>query len=189
MGFRDVGLIPGRREVETKLSDMGDYVKMDYLQKVLRMNINFDTKKFVLVKLAEIYGPRGMYADAAKLMVTSAEINTTYLGKMNDFMKATELFIRAGKYDESDIVLQRALVCGNENQKFQMKMKRKDLIKNQAMDLLKKDKRNNAMLAYEKLLTMDLSLDEKKEAQTTLLNLYEKLGKIRDYYSLKNSVK
>ena len=189
MSFKEIGLIPDRREVETKLNGMGDYVKMDYLQKVLKMNINFDTKKFVLTKLAEIYEPRGMHADAARLMISSAEINTTYLGKMNDFMKACELLIKSGKYDESDIALQKAMACGNENQKFQMKIKRKDLIKKQSLDLLKKDKRNHAMLAYEKLLTLDLSTDEKKEAQTALLGLYEKLGKIREFYALKNSIK
>src|SRR3989338_5117678 len=186
MGFRDIGIIPNRREVESKLNSMGDYVRMDYLQKILRQNIDFDTKKFALVKLAEIYEPRGMFADAAKLMATSAEINTTFDGKMNDYMKACELYVKSGKYDDSDIVLQKALACASAVQKISLKIKRKELVKVQAKELMKKDKRNHAMQAYEKILTLDLSPIEKREAQETLLSLYEKLGRIRDFYTLKN---
>jgi len=177
MGFRDIGSVPNRREVEAKLNGMGDYVKMDYLQRLLKQNIDFDTKKFVLVKLAQIYEPRGMFADAGKLMIVSAEINTTFDGKMNDFMKGAEMFVKAGRYDESDIAFQKALACANTSQKVELKIKRKEMIKGHAKDLMKKDKRNNAMQAYEKLLSIELSDPEKREVQNILLGLYEKLGR------------
>jgi len=41
-----------RRDIEAKLSSVGDYVKMDFLQQCLKKNIDFDTKRFVMVKLA-----------------------------------------------------------------------------------------------------------------------------------------
>lgn len=178
-----------RREIEESLPKMGDYVKIDYLGQCLKKNLDFDTKKYVLNNLAKLYEARGMHAEAARLMANAADINATFLSKMNDFSKSMELFIKAGKYDEADIAFTKSLACANtENERFALKIKRKELIKTQAKDYLNKDKRRNAAEAYEKLLSVDLTAMEKQEAQKTLLNLYEKLGMIREFYSLKRNI-
>lgn len=174
-----------RRDIEAKLANVGDYVKMDYLSACLKKGLDFDTKKYVLNKLAAIYESRGMFAEAARLMRNSADINATFDGKMNDFMRSSELFIKGMVYDESDASFGKALALGNQRQKEELKAKRKTIIKLQAQDMLKKDKRKHAMMAFEKYLSLDLSAQERKEAQIILMGLYEKLGKIREFYSLK----
>jgi tetratricopeptide (TPR) repeat protein len=181
------GITPTKREMEEKIASVGDYVKMDYLQACLKQNLDFDTRKFALVKLAGIYEPRGMFGDAAKLMNTSAEINTTFDGKMKDFMKATELFVKAGLFDESDVAFGKALACVNEKQKVDLKSKRKEILRAHARDLLKKDKRRNALEAYEKLASLDLTPEERTDVQNNLMQLYEKLGRVRDFYTLKRT--
>jgi len=181
------GISPTKRDIEEKIAKVGDYVKMDYLQGALRQNLDFDTRKFVLVKLAETYEPKGMFGDAAKLMNVAAEINTTFDGKMKDFMKASDLFIKANLFDESDIAFGKALACVNEKQKVELRMKRKETYKVHAKELLKREKRRNAMEAYEKLAALDLTPQEKSEVQTTLMQLYEKLGRVRDFYNLKRT--
>ena len=56
----------------------------------------------------------------------------------------------------------------------------------QAQEFLKKDKRKHAVETFEKILEMpDLLPSERQEVQKNLLDLYEKLGKIREYYTLK----
>lgn len=177
-----------RKEIETRLSSMGDYVKIDYLSSCLKNDIDFDTRKFVLLKLAILYEGRGMFAEAGKLMNSAAEINTTFQNKITDYLKSAELFIKAGQFDDAETTFSKALACGNERQKFDIKAKRKELYKSQGKVYLNKDKRNHAMQAYERMLTFDLNAEEKREVQSTLLHLYEKLGKIREYYSLKNSM-
>lgn len=178
--------IPTKREMEAKLTSVGDYVKMDYLTACLKKNLDFDTRKFALAKLAEIYEPRGMHAEAAKLMNASAEINTTFDGKIKDFMKAMELFIKSGNFDDSDASFAKALACGNERQKAEIKNKRKEFYATQALAHLNKDKRTNAMKTYERFLSIaDLTPGEKGQAQKNLLALYEKLGKVREFYNLK----
>lgn len=177
--------IPTRKEVEAKIASVGDYVKMDYLSACLKKQIDFDTKKFVLTKLAAIYETRGMYAEAAKMMRYSADINTTFDGKLSDFMKSTELFVKGGNYDEADVSFTKALGCANTMQKESIKSKRKEYYKNQAKEYVKKDKRKHAMETYEKLLMLDLNQSEKQEVQNALLPLYEKLGKVKEFYNLK----
>ena len=179
------GLAPTRREVEAKLASVGDYVKMDFLQQCLKKQLDFDTRKFVLNTLAGVYEARKMYLEAGKLMRASAEINTSYDGKANDYMKSSELLIKGGDFDDADASFAKAMGSATEMQKKILKIKRKDMIKTQAEEYLKKDKRANAMKTYEKFLEIpEVSSDEKSKAQTTLLDLYQKLGKIREFGNL-----
>ena len=177
-----------RREIEAKLATIGDYVKMDFLQQCLKKQLDFDTRKFVLNKLAEIYESRKMYLEAGKLIRAAADINTTFENKMNDFMKSTELFIKAGNYDEADISFAKALASANERQKLAIKIKMKDICKMQASEFISRDKRKHAMLAYEKLLAMELDSAEKRGIQQQLLGLYEKLGKVKEYYAIQKNM-
>lgn len=178
-----------RKEVEAKLATVGDYVKMDYLQQCLKKQIDFDTKKFVMVRLSQIYESKLMFLEAGKLIRNAADINTTFEGKYNDFAKSMELFIKAGEFAEADLSFKKALACGNEKQKAALRQKIKEIYKSRAKELLVKDKRKNAAEAYEALLELPfLDVNERKEAQNTLLGLYQKLGKIREIYKIQNDI-
>ena len=185
MGMLYVGKSTTRREIEEKIQNVGDYVKMDVLSAALKKQIDFDTKKFVLLTLAGIYESRRMFSEAARMMRNAAEINTTYDGKMNDFMKSAELFIKGGNYADSDVSFTKALGSANESQKERIKGMRREAYKAQAKEYLAKDRRAHAIETYEKLLNLDLNPVDKAEAQNALLGLYEKLGKIKEYYALK----
>ena len=177
-----------RREVETRLKTMGDYVKIDYLQRVLKEKTDFDTRKFVLNTLASLYENKAMFAEAAKLMNASAEINATFHGKMNDYSKSGELFIKSGDFVNADIAYGKAIACGEGVQKVQIKEKKKTAYMMQAEILSSKDRRKHAMMIYEKILTFDLNQTERRMIQDKLLKLYEKLGKVNEFFNLKKSM-
>ena len=177
-----------RKDIEEKLASVGDYVKMDYLQKCLKMQLDFDTRKFTLNKLASIYESRKMYLEAARLIRIAADINTTYDGKIGDFVKALELFIKGGNFSEADITFAKAMGTANDRQKAAIKLKAKEVYRIQAKEYLARDKRKHALEAYEKLISMDLNSVEKKEVQDQLLFLYNRLGKITESSSLKKSM-
>jgi len=179
-----------RKDVEARLSTMGDYVKIDYLSELLKNNLDYDTRRFVLLKLASIYKNKGMLAEAGRLVRNAADINTTYEGMMNDYTKAMQLFIQSGDFDEADISLNKAVAsCNTEGQRAAIKIKRKETIQLQAQEYIKRDKRKHAMLAFEKLLSIrETNSDEKRQAQTQLLRLYEQLGKVKEFYNLQKSM-
>ena len=177
-----------RRDIDAKLANVGDYVKIDYLTRCLKQTLDFDTRKFVLSRLGEIYGQRGMPLEAARMTAAGAEINTTFQAKINDYMKAAEFFIKGGAFDDADTTFNKAVACCNGLQKESIKSKRKELYFSQAGAYIKRDKRNQALLTYEKLLTIELNPEEKREVQSTLLSLYEKLGKVKDFYTLKRNM-
>lgn len=177
-----------RRELEDRLSKVGDYVKLDLLASALKKQIDLDTKKFCLLKLAEIYEQRKMFSEAAKMMRGAAEINITYDGKMNDFMKSCTLFIQSGNFAEGEVSFTKALGCATELQRGRLKTQRKEAYKVQAKEYVLRDKRSHAVEAYEKMLSLDLTPDEKRDVQNILLGLYEKLGKVKDFYSMKSNM-
>lgn len=178
-----------RREIEERLKGMGDYVKIDYLASCLKQQLDFDSRKFVLLELSDAYESKRMFTDAGKLMQNAAAINTTIAGQITDYVRAGNLFVRGGNFDEADSVFDRALaLCVNEGQRRDVKKTKKSLYKSQAEFYITTDKRKNAMIAHEKLLSLDLDSQEKKEVQEKLLTLYEKLGKIRDFYNLKRGM-
>lgn len=175
-----------RAEIEAKLATMGDYVRMDYLQRALKSEIDFETKKFVLLRLAKIYEERKIYSEAGKLMRIAADINTTFKGKIQDYMKAMDYFVKGSNYHEADLTFASALALGNEREKIEIKKSYKDYYLAQGKMFLSMDQRSSARKTYEKILgSIELSPIEKSEIQKTLLQLYERLGAVREYQNLK----
>lgn len=177
-----------RQEIEMRLKVMGDYVKMDYLNSCLKGGLDFETKKFVMIILAGIYEGRGMYFEAGKLFRAGADITSTYEGQIADLLKSSELFIRGGKFDESEISEKKALVIANDKQKDKIKKDITEFYKTQAKAYLNKEKRKHALDTYEKILKRDLEFNEKRALQEKVLELYGRLGKIREYGVLKRSL-
>lgn len=58
----------------------------------------------------------------------------------------------------------------------------------QAQAYLKADRRNNAKEIFQKMLSLDLSAEEKNQVQSILLDLYYKLGNVREYHTLKDKM-
>lgn len=184
--FRKEALIT-RKEIEARLASVGDYVKMDYLQACLKKNLDFDTKKFVMLTLARIYEQRRMFLEAGKLLRAAAEINATYEGKMQDFIRSLELFVKAGNFDDAEISFTKAAGCAEGSMhRERIKTRRKQAYLQQVQEMLAKDRRKGAAEAYEHFLKIpELSADERKAAQASLLSLYEKLGKMVEYNALR----
>lgn len=178
-----------KRDVEAKLAGVGDYVKMDYLQQCLNKQMDFDTKRFVMTKLSSIYESKLMFLEAAKLLKCVADINTTFEGKYLDFAKSMELYIKGGNFDEADLSFKKAMVCANDKQKVALKSKMKEIYKTRAKELMDRDKRKNAMEVYEKLISVSfLDSVERKEIQNSLLQLYQRLGKIKEFDNLQRNI-
>lgn len=176
-------------DIEKKLESMGDYVKMSYLQGCLKKRLDFDTKKFVVIKLAGIYESRRMHIDAAKLYKSASEINISVNGKVNDLLKACQLFIEGGNFIEADVCFSRALGNSKEIEKNRVRESVMNMYKTQAKIFLSRGKRKKAMDAYQKVWD-DFNLDprEREEIGASLLDLYGSLGKIREYSQLKEKL-
>jgi len=174
-----------KAEIEKELQGKGDFVLIDNITRFLKENHPLDIKKFLYIKLIEVYEKRKMFAEAAKLYESLAELAITFNEKINYFMKATEEYIRAGFFDRADYATKKAISESNSAERPKIFLKIKDFYKKQAEIYEKERRRNNAIKIYEKLLGMNISEMEKNEIKVKLLGLYENLGMIKDFMELK----
>lgn len=177
-----------RAEIDAKIKGMGEYVKMSYLQRAAKSQLDYDTRKFVLLELTKIYEQKGMFLDAARCIRAAADITTTFKDKITQFMKAVEFSVRGQQWAEAERLFQQALALGNDREKWEMKQMYKQYHFAQAQAFLKADRRNNAKEVLQKMLALELNPDEKTQVQNALLDLYYKLGNVREYHALKDKM-
>ena len=174
-----------KKEIEEALKGQGDFVKIDHLTRYIKKVPPLEMRKFAYSKLAEIYEEKRMYFDAAKAYKNMAINSTIYREKIMYHIKEAESYIKAGEFNEGDKALKSALSESNQDQRIQIYREIKQFYKEYAEILENDFKKNNAVKIYEKLLTMNLSEKEKDEVREKLLELYEKLGKIKEIKLLK----
>jgi len=177
-----------KHEIEKELEKKGKFVQISYLTNFLKEELTFETKKFVFFKLANLYESIGMFKDAARMYHNIALISIIFTEKIKNHMKEAELFLRTGDFEKVNEAIKKALNQGNASEKAEIFFNLKTMYKNQAEIFEKSLKRNQARKIYERLLEFNISESEKIEIKKKLLPLYEKLGKLKEYFILKKSL-
>lgn len=176
------------QEIQHALVGKGDYVKIDYLERLLKESVSMASRNFAMQKLAEIYKTRGMYPSAAKCFEALGISALTAGDKVKNFTAEAECYIIAGHFDKVDFALKRAMSEADAVSRQAVYDSVKELYKKYATDFEKeRNKRNYASRMYEKLLEMKLSDTERKDIKEKLTKLYQELGKIRELFALKNA--
>lgn len=176
-----------KHEIEEAIKNEGDFVKIDHLTRLLKERISTDVKKFVYLKLGEIYERRYMFVYAAESYDRAGENSIAYAEKRKCFMKEAELFIKAGEFFRADEAMKKAMREANVIEKNEIKTSIKNFYKKQGEEL-EKGRKSSAIKIYEKLLEMELSDLEKKEVKERLIKLYESLGKVKEYFTVKRGL-
>lgn len=169
-------------EIESFLGGLGDFVQIDHLLRFLREPENTnEMKKFIYLKLAKIYEKKGMFFDASKAYSNAAIYSLKDAEKGSFCVKECEALIRGGFFEHVDKTIQKGYANMTPEERAWIYTKIKELYKKQAEEYETQLKRSNAVRVYEKMLELRLSEPEKKEIKERLMNLYEKLGKKKEY--------
>jgi len=176
-----------KKQISEKIKGMNEFLKIEYLEECLKAPITFNVKKFVQDLLIELYWQRKMFSQAAKYSVSNAEISVKYTEKIENYMKALRLYVMAGLLTDADITYRRALACGNSSQKKEIEVDVINFYKKQAEVFEKHDKRAHAIKVYEKLLRFIKDEQEKEEVKIKLIDMYEKVGKMREAVDLRRN--
>ena len=168
-------------EIESKLQSMNtDLNKIAYLESALKIDFIFEIKRFIWETISRLYEDRKMYDKSGRAMVGKANIDITFREKIESYLKAGELYAKAGKVDDSEQMFIRALRDASESQKQKIKLAMKNIFLISAQELEKKDKKLNSTYFYEKLVKMPLDSLEKQEIKNKLILIYKSLGKFRE---------
>ncbi len=169
-----------KKEINNFLENKGDFVKIDYLSKYLEKEPALEMKKFVLLKLSEIYEKKAMYDKSAKISNSLAIFSIAFTEKIKYYIKEAEFYILANNFEKADNAIKKALSEANSSQRAEIYFNIKQFYKNTAEKYEKIKKRNNALRLYEKLFEMNLSEKEKNEIKEKLIKLYNILGKFEE---------
>lgn len=177
-----------KSEIEQEIKGKGDFVQIDHLTRYIKEPIPLETKKFVFLKIAELYEKAKMFAEAAKMYNNAADLSIPFAEKIKNYLREAELFVKLGTFDRAENAMKKALTQANIKEKEQIYSAIKQFYKNEAMANEKVSKRNNAIKYYEKILEMKISDSERTEIRQKLLELYKLAGKITEYSNLEKNI-
>jgi tetratricopeptide (TPR) repeat protein len=169
-----------RSEIERELNGKGDFVQIDYLNRFIAQKPPLHEKKFAFMKLIEIYTSKKMFNDVAKIYSNLVILALSPQERIDCLIKETKAHIQAGRFDEADSVMRRAMDEVPIVRKADIYEDIKKFYKQEAEMYEKEAKRNHSAKIYEKLLSMKISESERNEIKQKLLNLYDQLGKFRE---------
>jgi tetratricopeptide (TPR) repeat protein len=172
-------------EIDRALEGKGDFIQIDLLTNFIETKPPVLMKRYAYLKLAKIYQDKKMFKDSAKMYENLGNISPSFSEKLKYFLIAAEFYIKDGAFEQADYVMEKAMTEANSYERAEIYHSIKQYYKNQAQEYESQDKRNQASKIYEKLLSMNIAPKEEKEICKKLLDLYEKLGKFKEYNILK----
>ena len=173
-----------KSEIEKEIAGKGTFVQIDWLSRFLKEPLTMDMKKFIFLKLAEVYERINMFKEAAKMYDNMANLSITFVEKIKHYMRSVEAYVKGGDVAGSEEAMKRAMSQANSVQREEIYQQTLRLYKSQAEIFEKNMKRVNAMQTYEKLLEMRIGDLEKREIRERLRGLYEKLGRLKELRNL-----
>ena len=174
-----------KSEIEKELEGKGDFVQLDYLINFLKEDLPTDVRKFVMLKIAEMYETKSMFNEAGKIYNNLAIFSIPFSEKVRYHVKEAESYIKGGSFREADYATSKAMNQANTFEKNDIMSSIKQFYRRQAEMYEKNMRRNNATRLYEKLLELSSTETERKPIREKLMDLYQKLGKFREYNIMK----
>jgi len=169
-------------EIKAKLENMNTELnKLSYLEIALReAGLSYEIKRFLLEEAASLYEIRKMHEKAAKAMATKASIDVTTKDKIEAYLKAAEMYSKAGKIDFAEEIFLRASREANNEQRAKIGLAKKNIYSRFAKELETQGKKASALKFYEKLIKMEIDPLEKQIIKKRLTEIYKGLGMFRE---------
>lgn len=174
-----------KAEIEEYLEGKGSFVKIDHLNRFLKLFPPINMRKYAYLTLARIYLNESVFVDAAKMFNNAAINSLTFKEKQENHLKESKSYIKALKFENASKAIKKAFSEANQKEKKELYKEMVNYYKKVASDLELQGKPGQATRVYEKLIKLNISEEEKEIVKEKLLNLYKKLGKTKEYDFLK----
>lgn len=171
-------------EIEEFLKNKNDFTNIDYLTRFLQEKLSADVRKFVFLKLGEIYERSAMFTDSGRAFEKAGELSSEP-DKRRLLVKAAQIFVRTGDFTRAEGLIRTAISKATDFDKREIYNGMKQFYVYTAETYEKSRKLGDAIKIYERLLAMELSDSEKKQIKTKLMDFYQRLGKIKEYMQMK----
>lgn len=169
-------------EIKAKLDSMNtDLNKLAYLEIAIKEpKFNYEIKRFLWDETAKLYEQRKMFEKAARAVTNKASMEVSLKDRIESYLRAAELYCKAGKVDSADDIFLKASRECNDLQKAKIALAKKNIYMHVAVELEKSSKKASALKFYEKLIKMHIDPIEKKIVKRKLIEIYKSLGMFRE---------
>jgi tetratricopeptide (TPR) repeat protein len=176
-----------KKEVEAKANSMSDFLRMEYLELVLRKLNDPEVNRYCYQELSKLYERRSMYTEAIKYLGKLKEVCILQRERFDCLLKEVDLFIKSGAYDKADLGFKEAIKELNEKDRFELRRKVVEMFKKEAEKFEKGNKSLGALKIYEKLVNY-VTDNEKIDVKKKMFVCYKKLGRVRESIELEREL-
>jgi hypothetical protein len=156
-------------------------IKLERLEKIVKDSAcDQETRKIAFIIMSEIYIKKLWFGNAAKSFLNAADLAKTFDDKKDLFFKAGELFVRTQDYFTAEDTFRKVIVLASAKDKKTTHEKIIAVYTDYAKELESKRMQTKAISVYNKILTLNLPLEEANKVRDRMAELYEKIGKPRD---------
>lgn len=175
-------------EIKKKLQEFRtEELKAEYLENILKKKLSNETKRFVCISLSEIYKKRGYFLNAARFLEHAAISAEKFKDAQELWKEAARLYIKANELLTADDCFKKVMESCSESEKKKIQEEIKKIYAETASEFERERKLREASKIYERLLSKELSSEERRDVREKLARIYEKLGKIREAISLRQA--
>ena len=175
------------QEVEEFLKNKNDFTKIDYLTRFLHEKLPAETRKIVFMKLGEVYERSSMFMDSGRAYEKAIELSPEK-DRKNVSIKAAQALIRAGDFNRADELIRNVVSKSSDFERRDIFNSLKTFYLFTAEMHEKSRKLAEAIKIYERVLTMNITDEEKKKIKARLMDLYQKLGRVKEYIDIKGKM-
>jgi len=166
-----------KEEIEKELNGKGDFVQLDWINRLLKESVPLAIKKLLYLRLAEIYARKSMPLEEARMYDNVAILCSTFSEKMKFYVREAKVLIKSMHFEKVEPAIKKAMSQANASERNEISIEIKNEYKKQAENLILEKKKNAACKMYEKLLETNISDLERTEIKTKLKSLCDDLGK------------
>lgn len=175
-----------KQEIEEFLEGKDTFVQIDHLTRYIKENPPIEMRKFAYLKMAQIYLNHSMFVDAAKMFSSAAVNCLTFKEQQDNYIKEAKSYVKAQKFEDAQNSLKKAFADASAESRRKMYDELIVFYKKEGESLEKNGLKGKATKLYERLIRMKLTKEDKSIVKERLLDLYKKLGKIKEYNFLQS---
>lgn len=175
------------REIQEKAGRMSDFLRMEYLESCISKLHDVEIQRFCCLELSRLYEERKMYSDAIKYIFKYRETLISQEEKNKAMNREIELLIKSGQYERADLLFRRLMEHVKEREKFELVRKIVEYYRKGVIQFERENKYSGQAKVYEKMLPY-LQDPEKSYAKKRLIEVYKKLGCVRESLELEKQM-
>jgi len=170
-----------KEDILNQIKDKSDDIKLELLDKIVKkMENDQETRKNAFILMTDIYIKRLWWNNAARAYLNAADLAKTFDDKKELFFKAGELFVRTGDYFTAEDTFRKALILAAKRDRQDTWNKILGVYMSYARELESKRMQTKAISVYNKILTLNLPVENANQIRDKMADLYEKIGKPRE---------